>query len=239
MSSKEIPRADYGVDAPAVVRNLAIAGAAGMLLAVALPIADRWAWPLGVAAGVLLATAGGMFLSSKVLKLHERDRIIDSIPWRGEERVLDVGCGRGLLLIGAARRLTTGRAVGVDIWESKDQSDNRPEATIANAKAEGVADRVELIDADAQRLPFDDASFDVVLSSFVIHNIHAAGGRGRAVREIARVLKPGGRVAILDIWATGTYARLLKEAGMPQVRRSAPRLPFFGAARLVTATKPS
>ena len=42
------------------------------------------------------------------------------IPWRGNETVLDVGTGRGLLMIGAARRLTTGISVGIDIWSAKD-----------------------------------------------------------------------------------------------------------------------
>src|SRR5215208_5553655 len=67
---------------------------------------------------ILLPLAGAQILFSKVGKYRECERLLDSIPWRGDEIVLDVGCGRGLLLVGAAKRLRTGRAVGVDIWQS-------------------------------------------------------------------------------------------------------------------------
>jgi ribonucleotide reductase alpha subunit len=87
--------------------------------------------------------------------------VLDSLKLRGDETVLDVGCGRGLLLIGAAKRLTTGKAVGVDIWNAEDLSGNRPEATLENARLERVAERVEVKDGDARRLPFADGTFDV------------------------------------------------------------------------------
>src|SRR5205823_6474956 len=109
--------------------------------------------------------------------------------------VLDIGPGRGLLLISAAKRLTTGKgkAIGVDVWHSEDQSDNRPENTWRNARAEGVASRIELKDGDARKLPFENGSFDVVASSLTLHNIYNPEERATAVREIDRVLKPGGR----------------------------------------------
>ena len=141
---------------------------------------------------VLLSLAGAQILFSKVGKFRERDRLLDSIPWRGDETVLDVGCGRGLLLVGVAKRLRTGRAVGVDIWQSKDQSGNHPEATYKNAQVEGVANRVEVKNGDARQLPFKDGTFDVVVSSLVLHNIRDASERKKAVQEIARVLKGGG-----------------------------------------------
>src|SRR5205823_1815953 len=134
-----------------------------------------------------------------------REALLDWLPWRGDEQVLDVGCGRGLFLVAAARRLKSGKATGVDIWQKVDQTGNRPEATWANARAEGVADRIEVRDGDARGLPFEDASFDVVLSSLALHNIPDAAGREQAVQEIDRVLKPGGRLLIWDIQATAEY----------------------------------
>jgi ubiquinone/menaquinone biosynthesis C-methylase UbiE len=205
---------------------------------VALSFVEGWAALIAfVGAGCLLATAGAMVVSSKVLKLRQRDRMLDLIAWRGDEEVLDVGCGRGLLVIGAAKRLSTGKAVGIDIWQEQDQSGNRPEATRANAEAEGVSDRVEVLDADARKLPFGDESFDVVLSSLVIHNLHVAADRASAVREIVRVLKPGGRVAICDILHTRSYARMLEEKGLENVHRPRPHLMFFGPVWTVTGTK--
>jgi ubiquinone/menaquinone biosynthesis C-methylase UbiE len=103
------------------------------------------------------------------------------------------------MLVGAAKRLSTGRAVGVDIWRAADLSGNTREATLANARAEGVDGRVEVRTADMRALPFPDATFDVVVSCAAIHNIDAADDRVTAIREIARVLKPGGAAIIDDI----------------------------------------
>jgi SAM-dependent methyltransferase len=214
-------RADYGVDAPTVVRNLLIVCALGIISLITL-VAGLWdkesnfallGRPLisgGLACG---AMAIWMICSSKFGKVRERETYLDLLEWRGDERVLDVGCGRGLFLIGAARRLTTGRAVGIDKWQAEDLSGNKPEATSNNAMIEGVADRVEVQTADARKLPFDDASFDVVLSSVALHNIYNAGERQTAVRETARVLKVGGRVLIVDVRHLRQYAQTLREAG--------------------------
>ena len=74
----------------------------------------------------------------------------------------------------------------------------QPEATLANAAAAGVADRVEVHTADMTALPFADDSFDVVTSAMAIHNIHSPEGRYRALDEAMRVLRPGGQLLIAD-----------------------------------------
>jgi arsenite methyltransferase len=241
-------RANYGIDAPGLVRNFAFAGIVSLVLGFLFYYgfrADRPALAttvviLGLVWGLWgLGSAGLMIGSSKVGKLRERDRILDTIPWRGDEVVLDAGCGRGLLLIGAAGRLGTGRAVGVDIWQRGDQSGNSPEATLENAKIEGVEGRVEIQDGELRDLPFEDGTFDVVLSALVLHNIHDREEREGALRELARVLKPGGRLTILDIWNTDEYARVLREGGMEDVRRSNLRFNIFPPVREVTAGKPT
>ena len=206
---------DYGIDGPGAVVGFVIAG------------------------GLCLAAAAAMLWSSKVGKLRARDELIGAIPWRGDEQVLDVGCGRGLLLIAAARRLTSGKAIGVDVWHSRDQAGNHPEATWANARAEGVAGRIEIRDGDARELPFANDSFDVIVSSLVIHNIWGSNERARALREIARVLKPGGHVALLDVAYTHEYACILRQQNLQDVRRSSPRFLFLAPARIVTARKPA
>src|SRR5262249_15002876 len=127
-------------------------------------------------------------------------------------------CGRGLMLLGAAARLTTGRAVGIDLWQGADLTGNSPAATLANAEAAGVAGRVEVHTGDARQLPFPDADFDVVLSTAALHNIPDASGRDRAVREVARVLKPGGRVVLADIQHLPRYAEVLRQGGLPDAR---------------------
>jgi ubiquinone/menaquinone biosynthesis C-methylase UbiE len=136
------------------------------------------------------------------------------------------------LLIGAARRLTSGKAIGVDIWQRKSMVGNRHEATLENARLEGVAERVEVQNADARQLPFPDASFDVVLSALVLHNIPGQAGRQQAAREMARVLKPGGQVALLGIKHTSECVHVLREGGVSDAKRSAAGFLFWWFAIL-------
>jgi SAM-dependent methyltransferase len=184
-------------------------------IAVLFPLA-----PIGltVAAGCL---GMGLWMAywSKAGKLRNRELLLAQIPWTGAERVLDVGCGRGLMLIGAARRLTTGHADGVDIWQAKDLSGNGPEATLRNADVEGVQDRVTIHTADMRQLPFEAATFDVVLSCAAIHNVTSRSDRGRVIAEISRVLRPGGYALIDDIRNLGEYAADFRELGTSETRR--------------------
>jgi arsenite methyltransferase len=239
-------KADYGLDAPGLVVGNAVGGAAALGGAWTgwsvlrrrhrVPAVVLGGW-LAVWGMVAVARAGLMVRSSRFGKLKERDRLLADLPWRGDERVLDVGCGRGLLLIGAAKRLTSGRAVGLDLWRRQDQAGNDPGATMTNAQTEGVAERVELCDGDARRMPFDDQTFDVVVSSMALHNIPGAAGRTAAIGEIVRVLKPGGRVAVLDFRHAGQYAAALAAAGLGDVHRSPRRFGMYPPVRVVTATK--
>ena len=123
-----------------------------------------------------------------------------------------MGWGRGAVLMLPTRRLPGGRAVGADVWRRRDQSGNSRAAAERNAAAEGVRDRVELVDADTRALPFASASFDVVVSSLAISDIRDSDGRAQALREAVRVLRPGGRLRIVDDGA-GCYAAVLRDAG--------------------------
>lgn len=221
----------YGLDAPRVVLALAAGGVVALALA---PAVTPY---LVVTGAALLATAAAMIYTSAVGKLGARDQLLDLVDLVGGEQLLDVGCGRGLLLVGAAQRLPQGRAVGVDVWRSRDQAGTSERAARANARAEGVEDRIQLVTADARELPFADASFDVVVSSLTLHNLRGAADRARAVEEIVRVLRPGGRVGILDIARTREYAETLQRAGL-EARRIRVVLPVFPPARLVVARRP-
>ena len=219
---KENRTPNYGLDAPLAVRNMLIVAALGIISLITrlLGVWSRQdviaviARPLMLAGLSCGAMALWMIYDSKIGKIRERDTYLNKIHWNGNERVLDVGCGLGLFLIGAARRLKTGRAVGIDLWQAEDLSGNTPAGTLNNATIEDVADKVEVHTGDARKLPFDDASFNVVVSSMALHNIYNAGKRKTAVREIARVLKSGGRLLILDVRHTNQYAATLRDAGL-------------------------
>jgi methylase of polypeptide subunit release factors len=157
---KQGERADYGIDAPYVIRNLAVSGVVCVLIALAAP-SLRWFFSPAIS---LLATAAVWYYNSKFGKLRLREKLIDTLTWDGNETVLDVGCGSGLLLIAVAKRLTNGMAVGVDIWRQEDLSNNQWGTTLKNARIEGVAERVKVEEGDARQLRFSDATFDVVVS---------------------------------------------------------------------------
>ena len=85
-----------------------------------------------------------MVWSSRVGKFMARDQLLDGLQLRGDENVLDVGCGRGLLLIGAAKRLTSGKAAGLDFWSQEDLGTTAKARRLENATIEGVTERVEV-----------------------------------------------------------------------------------------------
>jgi arsenite methyltransferase len=216
---------NYGIDAPELVWFFLIAGtgAAGLALAAHVYLDNSTVRVIlglltGIAALYLLGMGCLMLYWSKVVKVREREGILDLIPWRGDEKILDVGCGRGLMLIGAARRLTTGTAVGIDVWQAADQSDNGPNATYANAEIAGVDAKIDVLTADARELPFASQSFDVVMSHWVVHNVSAVLDRDLVLTEMVRVLRPGGYLLVADISFRDAYLTKLKALGVSDCR---------------------
>jgi len=238
-------RGDYGYDAPyALVMFLAGAVLTGTAAAVDWANGvTRPAVAMSVACLGLLASAANFLSTTRRGKFIEWERILDAAALRGDERVLDLGCGRGAVLTAVARRLTTGRATGIDIWNTSDQSGNARDVTLRNASLEGVLDRVTIETGDMRALPFPDASFDLVVSSLAIHNIRSHADQRRAVAEAYRVLAPGGRFIVADIRAARSYARTLRDLGAAGVecRRLGWRFWWgnpLAATSLVRATKP-
>lgn len=241
------PHVDYGLDAPGVFRWLLFGGLAAAIVGFSL---NSWASHrqshaiLNIVVALqnigigCLTGAALMFGSSRYGKFRLRDRLLNQLNLRGDETVLDVGCGHGLLLIGAAKRLLYGRAVGIDLWSQADQANNSSVATRRNTDLEGVADRVEIHDADMRKLPFPSSSFDAVVAHFAIHNISQRAGRREAIREIVRVLKAGGKVALSDMKSAGLYADELRKSGMAEVKVSWPIFWTWPPTRIVTAHKP-
>ena len=210
-----IPRkAHYGIDAPLVPLLMAL----GVLLCVGIAVfghAPAW-WP----SAAILAAVLALFLHASLRgKFVAWRRILRALAWRGDEQVLDLGCGRGAVLTMVAACVPRGRVTGVDIWSSQDQSGNGPRAAADNAAAAGVAGRVALQTADMRELPFADASFDVVVSSMAIHNIGSTAGRDTAIDQAWRVLRPGGLLLIVDIQHARQYQVRLRTLGAAAGRR--------------------
>jgi ubiquinone/menaquinone biosynthesis C-methylase UbiE len=237
---------DYGLDAPGLVRGFLVGGPA---LIVAGWLLSGWAKEKGY--GPLIGFGAAMFYTGIVFflesllmmassyygKFRARDGLLDSLHLRGDETVLDVGCGHGLLLIGAAKRLPRGRSLGIDLWSQVDQGNNSRDATMRNASLEGVSDRVEVRDGDMRKLPFPDASVDAVVANLAIHNISSREGRRQAISEIVRVLKPGGQIALMDFKHVGQYAQDLKAYGITDARASNLSFWIFPPVRVARGRK--
>ena len=178
-----------------------------------------------------------MLFSSLYGKFKQRDKLLSLMNLQGNEKVLDVGCGKGLLLIGAAQKLTTGKAYGIDIWSKYDLLGNAKAETVANAQEEGVASHVEVIDANACAMPFDDNYFDRVISSLVVHNIPTSEERAQAIKEMVRVTKPGGIIAIQDFMNIDEYSHILKQLPVTKITLSARSWWIFPPVRIVMAQK--
>ncbi len=210
---------DYGVDAPRVGLTVVMAVAAGLAFGLAFRRSASEAASIAASVILSLVPTGVILILLmvsyvKVEKFRHRDRMLNLVSWRGDEQVLDIGTGRGLLTIGAAKRLTTGKSIGIDIWREQDLSHNTLDAAMRNVEIEGVRDKVELRNANALQVPFADRSFDCVLSNLCLHNIPSRAGRATACREIARVLKPGGVALVSDFKYTDEYSKALREEGL-------------------------
>lgn len=223
-------KADYGLDAPGVIRNLALLALAELGLALVFPFKLKkfqgWLrlWLLLAGLSTLYSPLG-MYYYSKQQKFKHRDRLLDLAELQPDSRVLDLGSGRGLLAIGAAKRSPGLGVTAVDIWQPQDLSGNSEEALRSNIDLEEVGGRVHVYQADARKLPFEAGSFDVILSNLCLHNIgentsirgvvgksYRQQERAKALAEIARVLAPGGRAVISDF-------RYINEAAVQLTRR--------------------
>jgi SAM-dependent methyltransferase len=245
MTDQGQTKGDYGIDAPLFIRNLTIA-AVVCLISALLVLAELLGTTIGNFIGSVLLicflafsiAVGYMVWSSKIGKYREREKILDLVFMEGNETILDVGCGRGLLLNSAARHLITGEAVGIDIWKKEDQSGNDPDVTRANAEAEGVADRIEILSSDMRNMPFRSNHFDIVVSNIAIHNLHSREDRKTALHEIIRVLKPGGRIAISDFSNMTEYYGYFASMGVEDVQTVGPHYRMFPPVRIITGRKP-
>lgn len=251
MGAADSAREDYGIDAPTVVRNLLVVG---MLLAIVSavtrvllalhaihpsPLTQVLRVNLLISGVICLVMACWMIASSKWLKQRVATALLEARDWRGDESVLDVGCGRGLVAVRAARRVPRGRVTGIDLWQQRDLGGNSADAIRANAAAAGVADRLTVDTGDARRLPYADDTFDVVTSMTVIHNIPDRQGREAAVAECWRVVKPGGRILIFDIRHARGYAAQLRAAGAVDLKLTGPILLWGPVGWRFSATKPA
>lgn len=135
----------------------------------------------------------------RVVEALELDLVFELAGDLRGKAVLDVGCGDGTYAIEAATRGAA--ATGID----------RAPDMIAAARARGAASDARFIEGDALALPFGDGSFDVVVAVTLLCFVPDAQG---AVREMARVLRPGGRLVLGDLGRLSTWALKRRVKGL-------------------------
>ncbi len=239
-------RADYGLDAPLVLKSMFSRGGWALFWGFALWFMNRVEYPapalklfaaLGLVGIFFLAIGAVMWWSSKEGKLKLRDQLLDAVNIKGDEKVLDAGCGRGLLLVGAAKRLKSGRVTGLDSFRPEVLQGNSSESARDNAKLEGVSEKVRVESGDLRKLVYPDQNFDVVVSFLALHNLESEADRAQAVKELYRVLRPGGRLALYDLLRTAEYAKTLDACGAQDVQLGPTGYLWCLPGRMLTARK--
>lgn len=233
---------NYGIDAPKVIRNLIIIGLIIGTLSVFFPdikIGEveihifGFIW-MGIS---LILTGVLMIMYSKFGKFKHRDRILKIIDWSGKENVLDVGTGLGLLMIGAAKKLISGKSFGIDIFNTYDLSNNSIDQTKTNAQLENVSEKIEILKENIIKNSFHDNYFDVVVSNLCLHNISQKVDRLKACSEIHRITKPKGQVIISDFKNIKEYKKAFTHLGMEVQKKGTYFFDTFPPLTIISAIK--
>lgn len=155
-------------------------------------------------------------LQTLLFKPSYRAMLAEVGRWRDETNrrcaeVLDVGTGTGTFVQMLVGENLASRAVGVDF------SPNMCQVARDKAARLGYGHRAEFVNADSERMPFDDASFDVVTCA---NSFHHYPNQQAAVREMFRVLRPGGRLILVDGFRDVLVGWLIFDVGVARVEKN-------------------
>jgi arsenite methyltransferase len=183
---------------------------------------------LGVLGLVLLGSFAWFRWLTASLRFRDVERLLEALELRGDEVVVDLGTGDGVVAVGAAKRVPRGSVIAFDDWERPHGGRIlSPDFARANAELEGVAARVRVATAPFDRLDVPDASVNAAVACFSLHHLER-DVRTRALQELARVLAPNGRMLVAEPLHRTEIAETLERAGLRVTRggRTFPRWLF-------------
>lgn len=186
---------------PEWMNGLGVAALIAVSAAVAVQLAAPDWWPLAF----LILLLGALFLvGNAIMRAFRRvdHAVLPMVKLLASENdiVLDAGCGSGRTSIALSRALGNGRIVAVDRFDADYIEDGGRALLARNLRIAGLTERVTVETADLTALPFEEASFDSAVSTNVYD--HLGQHKQQALREIFRVLKPGGRF-LMAVWVPG------------------------------------
>ena len=186
---------------PEWMNGLAVGALVVVSAAIAIQVAAPNWWPV---AFLMLVLGAAFFVGNIIMRsFRSRDHVV--LPMvdllrSDHDVVLDAGCGAGRTTIALSRILRNGRVVAVDRFDADYIDGGGRDLIEHNLRAAGLTERVKMETADLAALPFDDASFDSAVSTNVYD--HLGREKQQALRELLRVLKPGGRF-LMAVWVPG------------------------------------
>ena len=234
----------YGLDTPGPVLLLlvsslvlALAGFAALNIETQYQLMGFLGFTAVLFAILLISVGIWMVWSAVRGKALAAKDFIEQLDLKTNQKLLDVGCGRGFILIEAAKRLPRGRAVGLDNWSQFDLYVNNPVRTWENAQQEGISNRIKVDTGDMRELPYPRNYFDRVTAHLALHRLKSREDRKKALSEMARVLKPKGLLALQDFKYLHQILEDLKSLRFKNIKVSKYKFFFFPPVRMVLAQK--
>jgi SAM-dependent methyltransferase len=168
----------------------------------------HWAFwiPAGLFLVIALYFAAARYMFSPMggnIQDKVQELLLSNVDWDGSGKALDIGCGNGPLSVKLACKYPQAQVLGVDSWGGN--WDYSLQVCRRNAELSGVADRVSFKQVEVSSLPFEDDSFDLVVSNLVFHEVREAADKRQPIREALRVLKPGGQLVLQDLFLLQPY----------------------------------
>lgn len=161
--------------------------------------------------------------AEKVGPFHDSFLNVLGTIWDGEGKVLDIGTGRGRMVVEIAKRFPEAQVVGVDIWPKFwGLWGQTKEGAEKNAMIANVSDRCSFQNGNALNLRFRDGGFQLVVSSFCFHEINVPD-RTALLKEVVRVLAPGGTFVVCDLFR-GSFLKKYQVKNVPELLKKIEQL---------------